>query len=126
MFRSVALMSLVFLCGCFSSSRVSPSSFTQGMGLSPPADTGMHFDPMLSWLGGLSTLAGIVALVLTRGSMGLRAVVIGIGIVLLNQAIARYGDWLFVPTLAATGAISVSYAVITIRRMVRHRKENGT
>jgi len=96
------------------------------MGLSPPADTGMHFDPMLSWLGGLSTLAGIVALVLTRGSMGLRAVIIGIGIVLLNQAIARYGDWLFVPTLAATGAISVSYAVITIRRMVRHRRENGT
>tara|TARA_Y100001973_G_C5201408_1_gene337987 strand:- start:363 stop:737 length:375 start_codon:yes stop_codon:yes gene_type:complete len=83
-------------------------------------------DPMLSWIGGLSTIAGIVALVLTRGSMGLRAVVIGIGMVMLNQAIARYGDWLFLPTLAATGALSVAYAYITIRRMVRHRQERAT
>ena len=126
MFRSLALLSLVSLCGCLSSTRLPSGSFSQGMGLSPPTGGGLHFDPMLSWIGGLSTLAGIVALVLTRGSMGLRAVIIGIGIVLLNQAIARYGDWLFVPTLAATGAISVSYAVITIRRMVRHRRENGT
>lgn len=85
-----------------------------------------NLDPMLSWIGGLSILAGIAALVLTRGSMGLRAVVIGFSAVLLNQAIARYGDWLFVPTLAATGAVSVSYAVVTIRRMMRHRKENVT
>ena len=124
MLRAFVFLSLVFLTGCFSASKVVPPSFTQGMSLSAPTADAVHFDPMLSWLGGLSTLAGIVALVLTRGSMGVRAVVIGIGIVLLNQAIARYGDWLFVPTLAATGAISVSYAVITIRRMVRHRKEN--
>ena len=105
---------------------VSPSSFGHGLSLTSATAQAGQIDPMLSWIGGLSTIAGIVALVLTRGSMGLRAVVIGIGLVLLNQAIARYGDWLFLPTIIATGAISVVYAFITIRRMLRHRKENGS
>tara|TARA_R110002110_G_scaffold71771_6_gene191504 strand:- start:411 stop:710 length:300 start_codon:yes stop_codon:yes gene_type:complete len=96
-----------------------------GLNTSAEVAQAAQVDLMLSWIGGLSTVAGIVALVLTRGSMGLRAVVIGIGLVLLNQAIARYGDFLFLPTIIATGAISVAYAYFTIRRMMRHRKENG-
>ena len=118
----------IFVClligACVSTPTVSTTSF--GNGLTSATAQAAHMDPMLSWIGGLSTVAGILALVLTRGSMGVRAIIIGIGLVLLNQAIARYGDWLFLPTLISTGAISVTYGYITIRRMMRHRQENRT
>tara|TARA_Y100001938_G_scaffold148703_1_gene233227 strand:+ start:933 stop:1286 length:354 start_codon:yes stop_codon:yes gene_type:complete len=97
--------------------------YTQGLSLTPQAVQVAQVDPMLSWIGGLSTIAGIVALMGTQGRMGLRAVVIGIGMILLNQAIARYSDWLFWPAIIATGGISLTYGFLTIRRMVRHRKE---
>ena len=117
------LSCLCFLVGCLSAPKGYAPSISSGFGLNAASDISQA-DPMLSGLGGWSTIAGIIALVITRGSMGLRAVVIGIGLVLLNQAIARYGDWLFIPTLAASGAISLSYAYLTIRRMVRLKKEN--
>jgi hypothetical protein len=126
MFRYLLTGSMLCLGACVSTSAVRPSSFMGGLNTSADVAQAAQVDLMLSWIGGLSTVAGIVALVLTRGSMGLRAVVIGIGLVLLNQAIARYGDFLFLPTITATGAVSVAYAYITIRRLLRHRKENGT
>lgn len=126
MFRFLLIGSMLCLVGCVSTSAARPASFIGGLGAGVDAAQTSNVDPMLSWIGGLSMVAGIGALVLTRGSMGLRAVVIGIGLVLLGQAVARYGDWLFVPTIVATGAISLAYAFITIRRMLRHRKENGT
>ena len=109
---------------CVSKPSISASSFGNGLSLTSATAQAGQMDPMLSWIGGLSTVAGILALVLTRGSVGTRAIVIGIGLVLLNQAIARYGDWLFLPTLIATGAVSVTYGYITIRRMMRLRQEN--
>lgn len=78
-------------------------------------------DPVLSWVGAAATICGIIALVLTRGTLGVRAVVIGVGLVLLNQAIARYSDWLFLPVLLATGAVSLTYGYRTIQQMLRHR-----
>jgi len=126
MLRYLLTASMLCLAGCVSTPAARPSSFMGGLGAGVDAAQTSNVDPMLSWIGGLSMVAGIGALVLTRGSMGLRAVVIGIGLVLLGQAVARYGDWLFLPTIVATGAISLAYAFITIRRMLRHRKENGT
>tara|TARA_R110000803_G_scaffold148551_6_gene214034 strand:+ start:288 stop:587 length:300 start_codon:yes stop_codon:yes gene_type:complete len=79
-------------------------------------------DPVLSWVGGVAMISGIIALVLTRGAIGIRAVVIGLICLLLNQAIARYSDWLFLPVLIATGAVSLTYGYRTIKQVLRHRK----
>ena len=54
---------------------------------------------MLSWIGGLATLFGIGAFVLTRGTMGMRAILIGIGLVILNFVIANYLTWFIIPVL---------------------------
>ena len=76
---------------------------------------------MLSWIGGLSTLFGIVAFVLTRGTMGIRAILIGIGLVILNFIIANYLTWFVIPVLVVTGAITALWCYKTIREYLEYR-----
>lgn len=77
---------------------------------------------MLSWIGGLATLAGIASLVITRGGMGMRAIVIGVMLIVLNFAVANYMSWILVPVLVATGMISLAWSYKTIKEML-HNKE---
>ena len=79
---------------------------------------GAHGLALLSWVGGISTLAGIAALVITRGSMGMRAVVAGVCLVLLNIVVANYLTWIMVPALIGTGCVSLCWAYITIRNLM--------
>lgn len=73
---------------------------------------------LLSWVGGISTLAGIAALVLTKGSMGMRAVIAGVCLVLLNVVVANYLSWIMIPALIGTGCISLCWAYVTIRNLM--------
>ena len=70
---------------------------------------------VLSWGGGIALIGGIAALVITRGSIGTRAVLIGIGLVMLNSAVERYADWIFIPVIVATGMCSFVLAYRTVR-----------
>ncbi len=117
-----ALTIPLVLAGC-----ASMPSLTSSSGLADAATTvtgGTGADPILSYLGGLCTVAGVIAMVITRGSMGGRAIIVGIALILLNHVIARYGHWLFLPAVVATGAISLTYGYLTIQRMLTHRKGN--
>lgn len=90
------------------------------------SDTAQHASEelaVLSWIGGLSTMAGILALMITRGAMGMRAIIIGCLLIVLNFAIANYLSWILVPVLVATGAISLSWSYITIKQMLIKKKE---
>mgnify|MGYP003146262553 CR=1 FL=1 len=77
---------------------------------------------VLSWVGGVALLGGIAALVITRGSMGVRAVLIGTGLVMLGFAVERYADWIFIPVIIATGVCSFALAYRTIRQAWFQRK----
>ena len=77
---------------------------------------------MLSWIGGLATLFGIGAFVLTRGTMGMRAILIGIGLVILNFVIANYLTWFIIPVLVVTGVITALWCYNTIREYLEYRK----
>lgn len=77
---------------------------------------------MLSYIGGIASLFGIVALVLTRGTHGLRAVIIGGCLIVLNFAVANYLSWLIVPVLIGTGGISIAWSYKTVRDLLRKRK----
>ena len=79
---------------------------------------GSHGLLLLSWVGGISTLAGIAALVITRGSMGMRAVIIGICLVLLNVVVANYLSWIMIPVLIGTGCVSLCWAYVTVRDLM--------
>lgn len=78
---------------------------------------------MLSWVGGLSTIVGIAALVITRGAMGTRAIVIGVCLVILNFAIANYLSWVLIPALIGTGCISLAWSYTTIKDMLNMEKK---
>ena len=116
---------LIFLSGCVSTpshtSQIAKHPLSIG---SSVADAASSMD-MLSWIGGLSILGGIAALVITRGAMGVRALVIGVGLVLLNYAVARYADWIFAPVLIATAAISLTYAYRIVRQALLKKKETS-
>jgi len=73
---------------------------------------------MLSWIGGIATLAGIAALVITRGGMGMRAIVIGVILIVLNFAVANYMSWILVPVLVATGLISLAWSYKTMKELL--------
>ena len=80
---------------------------------------------MLSWIGGVSALAGIAAMVLTRGSMGLRAIIAGCCLVVLNFAIANYLSWILIPVLVGTGCVSLCWSYLTIRKLVNKDRCSG-
>mgnify|MGYP005820716595 CR=1 FL=1 len=124
--RFVAISSLLFflfLCatgcsslpslGIFGSSSVTGAS--NAAGAAADAAGGLS---VLSVVGGLSTLAGIAALVITRGSMGFRAILAGVGLCLVNYVVSQYADWIFIPALVATGIISLAFGYKTIREML--------
>ena len=92
---------------------------------SPPL--AMNELSVLSWLGGISTLIGILALVFTKAiglpMIGGRAIVIGICLVILNYAIANFLGWLMIPVLIGTGAISLAWSYATVRDVLKIGKE---
>ena len=76
---------------------------------------------VLSGVGGICLLAGMALLVISRGTMGWRPFVGGILLILLNYVVARYADWIFIPVLIATGAISAAWAWNTILEIYKER-----
>ncbi len=117
MFRLMVLAGLL-LTGCHSPMRAfepsAPSSVSD-IAVGVHSTSGLI---LLSWVGGISTLAGIAALVITRGSMGLRAVIAGVCLVLLNVVVANYLSWIMIPVLVATGCVSLCWAYVTIRGLI--------
>ena len=77
---------------------------------------------ILSWVGGISTLAGIASIVITRGTMGMRAIVIGVGLIVLNFPVANYLTWILVPVLIGTGLISLAWSYKTIKEIVDNKE----
>ena len=78
---------------------------------------------LLPWVGGIAIIGGIVGLVLTR-SYGIRAIVIGVLLVILNDMMQRFSVAFYMPILIGTGGVSLAYAWKTIRRAIKIRK-NG-
>jgi len=78
---------------------------------------------MLSFVGGIATLAGIAALVITSGRMGMRAVFIGAALCILNFLVATWATWILLPVLVATGLVSLAWGYVTFKQVMKHNKE---
>ena len=57
--------------------------------------------------------------------MGARALAVGVGLILLNYAVARNAHWIFIPVLLASAAISLTYAYLIVRQAIL-KKRNKT
>ena len=77
---------------------------------------------MLSFVGGIATLAGIAALVITSGRMGMRAILIGVLLCVLNFVVATYATWILIPVLIATGMISIAWGYVTYKQVLKHKE----
>ena len=119
--RIISRIPYVALCGllggCFSAPRSTAGSLAEAS-LGAVTSSTARLD-MMSAIGGIAILGGIIAMVITRGSLGLRAIGVGGGLVLLNYAVARYADWIFIPILVATGVISLTYGYRIVRQAMK-------
>ena len=113
-----ALLASSILIGCSTSTGWFPASPTQMIPSEAVNAPVASCSPMLSWLGGLCTLAGMALLMLTGGRMGWKPLIGGIIFIVINYALAMYANWIFLPVVIATGAISIAWGGKIIWKIV--------
>jgi|6_EtaG_2_1085325.scaffolds.fasta_scaffold54445_3 CHASE2 domain-containing sensor protein len=79
---------------------------------------------VLSAIGGLCLLAGMLLLCLSRGTMGWRPIIGGVLLIVLNYVIAEYADWIFIPVIIATGCISAAWGWSVFKRIWNKEYKN--
>ena len=60
---------------------------------------------------------------ITRGTFGMRAILIGVALVILNFAIANYLSWVLIPAIVGTGFVSLAWSYVTIKQMILKKQE---
>lgn len=90
----------------------------------PPNGASTALAP-LSWVGGISMLAGVVALFMSKGSRGWIPLAVGVGLVMLNFLILKFALLLFLPVVIVSGLGSAAYAFFHIRKLLRDKKNGG-
>ena len=115
------LLLLLFLTGCVSAPSM-PTGITESMSQSIAEEASNPCSPMLGWLGGICCLGGIVLLVISRGAMGWRPLIGGVGFILVNYALALYAHWFFIPVAIGTGVISLAWAIKIVLRILKDEK----
>lgn len=118
--NAIAILSLLIASGCRSITEMpigidSPVSAIKEISKGEPL-------AILSLVGGLCLIAGMVLLVVSRGSRGWYAVIGGFILVILNYLVSRYDDYLFVPVLVFTGLVSAAWTYKTVRQILMEKK----
>jgi len=115
------LMSLLLLGGCSSLGRIFSPKSTNVVTDVTKAIHPSESLTVLSTIGGLCLLAGMVLLVISRGTKGWIPCIGGVILVLLNYAVAEYAHWIFIPMLIATGCISAVWGWKVIKKILNHK-----
>ena len=76
---------------------------------------------LLNWTAGISILGGMVALVLTAGRLGLRAIIGGVLLVILSYVISVYMSLVLVPAGIVLTIVSAGWAYKIIVKAWRMR-----
>jgi hypothetical protein len=124
--KTIGYLSLTMIgisSGCSAISRIFvPPTTTFDQALQTMDSPIATCSPMLGWLGGICTLAGMAMLVLTGGRLGWRPVIGGVLFIVLNYALAMYASWFFLPVVIATAAISLAWAGKIVYRIINDDK----
>lgn len=78
---------------------------------------------VLSVVGGLCLLAGMVLLVITKGARGWYPVIGGLILTVLNYVVAKYDDFLFYPLVVFTGCISAAWTYKIVKQILLEKKK---
>ena len=118
----VALWSLLLItAGCQS---FFPGGNLPGKSTTIVQQATTHTEPLtvLSGVGGLCLVAGVVLLVISRGQRGWYPVVAGLLLVILNYMVAKYDDYLFYPLVVFTGMVSAAWTYKIIKQILSEKK----
>ena len=115
------LIAFTFLSGCQAAPFVGVPSASKGLSYVTET-TGTENLSVLSAVGGLCLIAGMVLLVVTRGARGWYPVIGGLVLVVLNYVVAQYSHWLFVPLVTFTALISGAWTFKTVRQILLEKK----
>jgi len=78
---------------------------------------------ILSGIGGICLLGGMVLLTISRGTLGYRPIIGGLLLIVLNYVISIYASWIFLPIIGATGAISLAWGWKCVVDIMNFQKE---
>ena len=120
---AIGLCSFLGGCNIFPKNTASTSSLSVDSIGDIEKITAVENLTILSGIGGLCLLSGMVLLTVSRGTMGWRQVIGGVSLIILNYIISRYASWIFLPLIGATGAISLAWGYKNIRDILKIRKE---
>lgn len=119
-----SLIPLVLLSGCSifgesTSPFTGSSAWTSNPPRLPESSSALG---VLNWTAGVVILGGMIAMVLTAGRMGLRAIVGGVLLVILSYAISVYLHWVMIPVGIFLTMISAFWGYQIIIKAWRTRK----
>ena len=111
----------VFLYGCSFGEPV--TSFNASEWTPPPIPENAS-NPLgiLNWTAGLSIIGGVIALVMTGGRMGARAIACGVALVILSYVVSAYLNWIVIPVIAIFTVISAVWGYQIILKAWKHKE----
>jgi hypothetical protein len=118
---AATILALLIASGCRSISVMPTGSDTALSAIKEVAPS----EPLsvLSVVGGLCLLAGMVLLVVTKGTRGWYPVIGGLILTVLNYVVAKYDDYLFYPLVVFTGCISAAWTYKIVKQILLEKKK---
>jgi hypothetical protein len=112
--KLLTILSLSLLGGCgidslFNTQQVSPSGIESTV--TDAASSITTNLSMLSGIGGISILGGIVLLVVSAGNKGWWPILGGIGLIFMNTLLQEYFHYIALPIIVASGVFSALWAI---------------
>ena len=118
---AATILALLIASGCRSISVMPTGSDTALSAIKEVAPS----EPLsvLSVVGGLCLLAGMVLLVVTKGTRGWYPVIGGLILTVLNYVVAKYDDYLFYPLVVFTVCISAAWTYKIVKQILLEKKK---
>ena len=115
------VLTAIFLYGCSFGEPMhgfSASEWTQP----PLPDNASNPLGVLNWTAGLCIIGGVIAVVMTGGRMGFRAIASGVMLVILSYVVSVYAGWVLIPALTIFTAISAVWGYQIILKAWKYKK----
>lgn len=119
----VFLVFLFWMAGCSWGQATNPFAGSGSWTSNPPTpETPTSALGVLNWTAGLSMIGGMISMVLTKSTTGIRAVFGGMILIVLSFVISAYAALILIPVGIVMTIVSASWGYLTIARAWRQRQ----
>ena len=121
LFNMLFFCPMLFVLGCSWGQKASKYEAWQPIP-QPPVPSATDSLGVLNWTAGVSIIGGIIALVMTAGRMGWRAVITGASLIILSYVIAVYSNLVLLPILIVITIVSGLLGYLTIVKAWKQKR----